>query len=71
MVQSRMEAAAVNLRIPRRGDDLLLRHCAYVERMGEPRVPASSRLEQALGRELTELLLHALAPQGRRGSSSP
>lgn len=66
-----MEAAALNLRTPRRGAELLLRHCAFVGRLGETCVPASSRLEQALGRELTELLLYALAPQGRRGSSSP
>ncbi|HET8606117.1 MAG TPA: hypothetical protein VFL66_03710 [Gaiellaceae bacterium] len=66
--------AALNLSSPPRGAELLLRHCAAVGRLGEPRLPAASRLEQALGHELTELLLHALAPhgfQGRRGSSSP
>jgi hypothetical protein len=52
-----------------RGAGLLLIHCAAV---ADDRQPAYARLEQALGGELTRLLVFALAGrQGRRGSSSP
>lgn len=62
--------AALKLRTPRRGDELLLLHCLLVGRCDESREPARTRLEQQLGAPLTKLLLHALS-QGRRGSSSP
>ena len=52
-----------------RGAELLLVHCA--ERP-EGRRPAYARLQDLLGRDLTRLLVSALAGrQGRRGSSSP
>ena len=47
---------------------MLLVHCAAVS---DARQTAVARLEGSIGRELTRLLLFALAPQGRRGSSSP
>jgi len=54
---------------PSRGAALLLVHCAAVE---DGRESALERLERSIGRELTRLLMFALAaPQGRRGSSSP
>lgn len=55
----------------RRGDELLLLHCRLVGELDEERPPALARLEQELGAELTHLLLRALVPQRRRGSSSP
>ena len=54
------------------GADLILRHCAVLERFDDARPSASDRLQQALGGELAQLLVLALAaPQGRRASSSP
>ena len=67
-----MEAA---LDSPRhtRGAEMLLHHCLALGRGEEARPPARVRLEQALGPELAQLLVRALAPgQGRgAGSSSP
>ena len=60
--------------IAARGDRRLLGHCLH---RFPNRPPVHKRLELALGPELTELLLFALARQpgrlgqGRRGSSSP
>lgn len=48
---------------------MLLSHCAA---LCDERPRAYDRLEQALGGDLTRLLLRALTgSQGRRGSSSP
>jgi hypothetical protein len=54
------------------GADLILRHCAALQRLSDIRPTAADRLEQALGGELAQLLVGALAgPQSPRGSSSP
>jgi hypothetical protein len=54
-----------------RGADLLLEHCATLERWSSQPASAAERLELELG-PLAHLLLFALAPgQPRRGSSSP
>jgi hypothetical protein len=55
----------------RRGTELLLAHCAV-----PPRMPASERLNAALGADLSRRLVAALARDQRgerrlRGSSSP
>ena len=55
---------------PTRGAELLIHHC-LTGGGGEPRRPARDRLEQALGRELTQLLVGALTPGQTRGCSSP
>ncbi|MBA2567860.1 MAG: hypothetical protein H0V11_00785 [Actinobacteria bacterium] len=47
---------------PSRGLNLILEHCA---RLGEGRPPIASRLEQRAGRELSRLLLKALAGDHR------
>ena len=44
-----------------RGSELLLEHCAALTRISTARTPAFERLEQALGGELTRLLVVALA----------
>ena len=44
-----------------RGYELLLEHCAAVTRVSSARTPAFVRLEEALGGELTRLLVVALA----------
>jgi hypothetical protein len=44
-----------------RGYELLLEHCAAITRVSPTRAPAFERLEQALGGDLTRLLLVALA----------
>jgi len=44
-----------------RGYELLLVHCAAITRVSSARTPAFERLEQALGGELTPLLVVALA----------
>lgn len=53
---------------PRRGAALLLNHAAALT--GD-RERAYVRLEREVGERLARLLVGALAPQGRRGSSSP
>jgi hypothetical protein len=45
----------------RRGTKLLLEHCDALTRLGEARVPASCRVELALGSDLARLLTGALA----------
>ena len=44
-----------------RGADLLLEHCAALTRVSPARTPAFARLEEALGGDLTRLLVVALA----------
>jgi hypothetical protein len=44
-----------------RGHTLLLEHCAALTRISPDRAPAFERLEEALGGELTRLLVVALA----------
>jgi hypothetical protein len=44
-----------------RRSELLLEHCAALTRVSSVRTPAFERLEQALGGELTRLLVVALA----------
>lgn len=44
-----------------RGYELLLEHCAAITRVCSARTPAFARLEEALGGELTRLLVVALA----------
>jgi hypothetical protein len=65
--------AAVNLPPQIDRTDLLLHHCRAIGGSDEPRLPARTRLEHAIGGELARLLVTALVPaaQGRRGSSSP
>ena len=46
-----------------RGYELLLEHCAALTRVSSVRTPAFVRLEEALGGELTRLLVVALARQ--------
>jgi hypothetical protein len=54
------------------GADLILRHCAALERLADVRPSAADRLEQALGGDLAQLLMVALAaPYNGRTSSSP
>jgi hypothetical protein len=53
------------------GADLILRHCAVLNLVDDPRPTATVRLQQALGDQLAQFLVFALASQGRRGSSSP
>jgi hypothetical protein len=53
------------------GADLILRHCAVLGRLDDARLPADVRLREAIGDDLAQLLVFALAPYGRRGSSSP
>ncbi len=56
---------------PVRGADLILEHCAALDRWEMQRTPAVERLERELG-PLARLLLFALAgAQSRRSSSSP
>jgi hypothetical protein len=51
-----MESAVPH--IGERGESLLLQHCRALD---EPRTPAYDRLEETLGRNLTRLLVAALA----------
>ena len=44
-----------------RGYTLLLEHCAALTRICPDRIPAFERLEEALGGDLTRLLVVALA----------
>jgi hypothetical protein len=44
-----------------RGYELLLEHCAALTRVSSARTPAFERLEEALGGDLTRLLVVALA----------
>jgi hypothetical protein len=44
-----------------RGYELLLEHCAALTRIESARTPAVERVEEALGCELTRLLVVALA----------
>jgi len=53
-----MNAAARN-RAQSRGPSLLMAHCAALD--DEFRLPAATRLEQAIGEDLTRLLMVALA----------
>jgi hypothetical protein len=46
-----------------RGFELLLEHCAALTRVSSARTPAFERLEEALGGDLTRLLVVALARQ--------
>jgi hypothetical protein len=60
---------STQIRLPRRGNALLLSHCAA---FGDERPRAYERLEQEVGPQLARFLVSALrAPQGRRGASSP
>ena len=45
--------------------DLLLRHCLSLGATAEPKQPPRVRLEEALGPELAQRLLAALAPPSR------
>ncbi len=50
------------------GADLILRHCAVLDRLDDARPTAADRLQEELGGDLASLLVFALAaPQGRRG----
>jgi len=48
-----------------KGADLLLEHCATLDRLGENRSPADDRLEQELGSKLAQRLVRALAGDHR------
>ena len=49
----------------RKGADLLLEHCATLDRLVETRSPVDDRLEQELGSKLAQRLVHALAGDHR------
>jgi hypothetical protein len=49
----------------RKGADLLLEHCATLDRLGETRPPVDNRLEQELGSKLARRLVYALAGDHR------
>ena len=49
----------------RKGPDLLLEHCASLDRLGETRPPVDDRLEQELGSKLAQRLVRALAGDHR------
>jgi hypothetical protein len=62
MTWAGMEAALErSTRTPSRGDALLLHHCLTVA--APERAPVRERLEQALGPELSKLLVGALKPR--------
>jgi hypothetical protein len=48
-----------------KGADLLLEHCATLDRLGETRPPVDDRLEQELGSKLAQRLVRALAGDHR------
>lgn len=57
------------VRVPRTepaAADLLLRHCLVVGGESDTRLPASVRLEEALGPELARRLVTCLTAGGRR-----
>ena len=56
---------------PGRGADLLLEHCAALDRLDEARTPAVERLELELGGELARMLVTALAARGGNGRPLP
>lgn len=56
-----MSVAPIQSIPPGRGTALLLQHCAWLGSVDDARPPASERLQQALGGELTRFLLGALA----------
>jgi hypothetical protein len=51
----------VSLTQGERGYELLLEHCVVLTRVSAARTPAFERLEEALGGDLTRLLVVALA----------
>jgi hypothetical protein len=59
-----MDAALAHSKSPVKGARLLLAHCAVLD--DDRRAPAQKRLRAALGHELANLLVSALAP-GRGG----
>lgn len=60
-----MAAASAHTNAPTRGASLLLAHCAVLD--DDRRAPAQKRLRAALGHDLANLLVTALAPgRGRR-----
>ena len=54
----------------RSAEGMILEHCSVLERLDEPRTPAFSRLEQALGGRLAGLLVKALGGFSRRGRTA-
>ena len=54
---------AVTQSNPPHAPDLLLRHCLALAATAEPRPPARTRLEEAVGPELAQRLLSALTPR--------
>jgi hypothetical protein len=50
-----------------RGAELLLEHCAALDRLDEARTPAVERLELELGGDLATLLVSALTANGAGG----
>jgi hypothetical protein len=59
-------SAAPHSRSHSRGPDLLIWHCAVLDR--EARLPATDRLQRLIGADLTRLLLVALTGDHRDGS---
>jgi len=64
-MKKNVEAAVTPTRLSH-PPDLLLRHCLALGATVEPKQPPRVRLEEALGPELAERLLSALAPPSRR-----
>jgi hypothetical protein len=57
---------------PNRGAALLLEHFAAVDQMNlRQREPARVRLQRALGPDLSQLLLRALAHEGDQAATDP
>jgi hypothetical protein len=49
----------------RRGDELILEHCAALGRLAHPRRAPFERLEAFLGHDFAHLLVHGLTATGR------
>jgi hypothetical protein len=56
---------------PARAMTLILEHCARMNSLESVEPTAAFRLRQAIGEELSRLLLHALAGDHRRVGASP
>lgn len=63
---SSVPATAPRPMLKPRSHDLLLRHCLAFDRTGTRRVPALTRLEEALGPELAHRLVTSLTATDRR-----
>jgi hypothetical protein len=65
-MESGVQATAPRPPAKQRSHDRLLRHCLAFDETGQTRVPARTRLEQALGPELARRLVTSLTAVDRR-----